>query len=555
MIRQIIPYTITLQAPMVLTQPGGDANSAETLPYISGASLLGALAAQWKRQNNKQGHLALDPVFSNLFLQSRMRCSHAYPVRQAGGREIRLLPSPLSLWVHKRNPTQRAFDFAHVNISDDKKREAGLRPWQPQFIQFSRESIHYTLPKQQAMIHHQRDRNKGRATKDGGSVFSYISLSAGQKFKGYLFCETRDIAEKVKQFGREARLFLGRSKTAQYGGNAYLRWAADEQWTDFVEAGKKTVENPEHVVITLVSDYLGRDVNGHFRADKQTWLRDFAQNIGLKEQDFTFHHAFPAFARIRYVSGYVAPWSMPRPVRPALQAGTVLVFRLNNNKQVDQGTLREVLWTGLGDRRAEGFGRFVIDWHGHEDGVQDGSYNLSQAESPPAELCMAETQNSGSLNALCQKNLLQRGLSEKLQLFVADLTRGVPVDKIPKKSALGRVRQRIKSSSNDQVRAFLEQCPSADNANKPFIQQLTARCIKNRSLLDWLQTIYTDDSSLKVNLQFDKLKQRYYLVEQDEAEETLNQLLPGCRHHLADLLLQELSRLKKKAEAQGEDNE
>lgn len=551
MSRLVMPYIITLQAPLVLTQPGGDANSAKTLPFISGSAVLGALAAQWKRAHNKTGNLAHDQAFSEIFLSSQLRCAHAYPVRKDGIHDIRLLPSPLSLWQDKYQD-ERLVDMANREISGDTLREPGLRPWPTCFIQISEGAIQHAFPEQQAMIHHQRDREKGRATKDTGSVFSYISLNPGQKFKGYFYLEEEQLAETIRQIAGQGSLFLGRSKTTQYGGNVTIDLLPEEKAEDFIEEGQNNPFHEDRLVITLVSDYLGRDSKGHFRADTETWLQEFNHRLNPDRTAVALdpEMSIPVFARTSRVSGYVAPWHMPRPIRPALAAGTVLVLKAETLNMED---LQKLLWTGLGERRAEGFGRFILDWHGYDEDLADG-YSVSRIPVQPPELSDASDQNSDLLVSLSQKNILQRALFEQCQHYVTRLGRSA--SQIPPKSALGRVRQILREAeNNDQIRSFVTRCQSTEQINKPFVRHLASCRLGNQTLLEWLNKVYTDDAFLQNALNFDELKKRYYLLDKREAERTLMDLLPVFRDHVADLFMQELSRKKKDAEAREGDDE
>jgi len=44
MIYRYLPYTLTLNAPAIMTSLGGDPNSARTLPFIPGSAIRGAVA-------------------------------------------------------------------------------------------------------------------------------------------------------------------------------------------------------------------------------------------------------------------------------------------------------------------------------------------------------------------------------------------------------------------------------------------------------------------------------------------------------------------------------
>ena len=59
-------------------------------------------------------------------------------------------------------------------------------------------------------------------------------------------------------------------------------------------------------------------------------------------------------------SGWSAAWGLPKPVTPAIAAGSVLAFRAPaGERQAVLAFLQEVEENGLGERRAEGWGEVI----------------------------------------------------------------------------------------------------------------------------------------------------------------------------------------------------
>ena len=101
---KILTYRVTLTAPLLLTAPGGDPNSADTHRFISGSAIRGALASEYLRKYLKNDP-AIDDEFRKLFLSGDVRFLNAYPNPQCDefSHDIRLLPAPCSLKTKKRN--------------------------------------------------------------------------------------------------------------------------------------------------------------------------------------------------------------------------------------------------------------------------------------------------------------------------------------------------------------------------------------------------------------------------------------------------------------------
>lgn len=553
MSRYVITYRLRLEQPMVLTQPGGDANSADSLPYISGSSVLGAVAGKWKLTQSKYRNLAGDPGFADLFLNNRLCCTNAYPEGAKKFAGARLLPAPLSLRTEKGDET-KVYDLAFPEEEQDYPEN--LRPWSQKFIgfDFSGEMLNWAFPDQEALIHHQRDRERGRATENSGAVFSYVSISTGETFIGHFLCENENIFETVKELSASGRFSFGRSKTAQYGGLAQIEILDSKNVDQFVEAGADTIADSGRWIVTLVSDYLGLDDKGHFRSDEDTFRSDLAKGLGLNPEDVSLNTKadIPAFVQARNIGGYLAPWSMPRPLRPAINKGSV--FILSCSKAIDPVACRELLWTGIGDRRSEGFGRLVFNWHGLEE--QAGALELhSLTHEHTLEVIDDLDPQSEELLQLSQRQLLQEVVKANIARRVRQLTECC--NNFPTKSALSRVRQELKRDR--QMQDFIQEC--TNNEQKPFVKQLKDCRIENFSLLEWLDNIFRTDNEtaegqsdyFKDKIGYSELLKYYSLKDEDSSRAAIRDMLPDWKKMFAEQVLSGLIQEIKKAEKGGRD--
>lgn len=549
--KRVIQYRLTLEAPLVLTVPGGDPNSAETLPFISGSSILGVLAGRWLHKNSCPKNAAHDERFRNLFLSDKVCYVHAYPEETKGDR---LLPAPLSLYREK-GEEDVLYDLARPDakeiIEDQNGKRLDLRPWQGGFIRFKDHFLYYRSLQRRAQIHHQRDRDMGRATEEKGAIFSYVSLDRGERFIGMILCEDIVYGKTIEDLLRQGPLLLGRSKSAQYGGKARVEILTDPDGEKFAEAGSQKADSGRWVV-TLLSDYLGVNALGHYTADPQTWLNDFSEKLGMTQGDVDFYNDDPEgkaqnFAQVRPVSGYVSAWRMPRPVRPALKAGSVFV--LDVKKKVDEKRLASLLWKGLGDRCNEGFGRLAVNWHGQEN-EDHPTYTLKESslvELHPLSSSSPDHPDADSVLQLCRKRLLKNNLDEKLVGACERLSlSALPPGKLPNKALTGRLRGLIaRAQTPNDISDFLNTC---QNRNKPAGEQLRRCRIGNRNLSEWLQQLFQDNQFIKAHLNLDILAEQFTLAEKQVVHSLFESMAWSYQKRLADRVLKELARLKTEAE-------
>lgn len=549
--RKIIEYRLTLEAPLVLSLPGGDANSAETFSFVTGSSILGSLAHSWLR-DPLPGNPADQPEFRSLFLDGSVRYCHAYP---EGEGAQRLLPAPLSLRVEKGLESQ-VYDLAwpekeEVLTDDDTGRQRELIPWSPKYIRFAGPDIKFRDPELASRIHHERDRRLGRATEESGEIFSYISLARGERFIGRILIDKPELSGKVQSLLGKGHLLLGRSRSAQYGGKARVEVLGELQnekgLAELLEAGAAVPKSPGRMVITLLSDYLGSDQQGHYTAD--ALLPEIQRKLGASPQEL---RCVASFARVAKVSGYVSHWKMPRPVRPTVRAGSVFVLELPRDS--DEKRIEDLLWNGVGDRKAEGFGRVAIDWHGVRD-EQDGRFlyssaadrNLYDATTPrpqAASVGGVSCFQTECLLALARRRLLQNALESPLIAASRGLIGHGREAKGISKAMLGRLRGCLRTAEHPRnVGDFLDACQG-----KPAEKQMNRCSIGSETLIEWLKHLFTDDTRIEHLLGIRKVLGEAYLDNRELSQAAFNEMRWEYQKRLADMVLQELVRLKKAEE-------
>lgn len=498
--RRVIGYRLILNAPVVLAMAGGDTSTVETRPYISGGAVLGALAWRWLAQHPGCADPAGDSEFRRYFLDGSTRWLNACAESQNGKR---LLPCPLSM-VNRKGKLNPAFDQASPCFESLIKKEPNTQ-WKPldlPFVQLreiqtetfeedeedegfeEKKPAEYQLsgrkPSLTTRLHHTRDdREAGRST--GGVMFSYVALDAGERFIGHILCETVEDAAVIRALLAAGPLPLGRSRTATYGGWAQveiLNEVAAEDWREAPERQEFTDEEQEQgrLVVTLLSDYLG--VNDRGLPDPLTLEQDLRKTLGIDQAPTA------RYLGSRSVTGYVSHWRMPRPSHPAVTAGSVLVYE---NARPEPARLAELLWQGIGARRAEGFGRVTVQWHGALE-LQTDEFSL--AVSAPAMPSSAPSPELGFLQRNLLRNAVQRALIHRA---VDDASQ---VIRPPSSSALiGRLRARIRTAATaDEVKNFLSRASHRpqdkdrpqDKGLKKAGQALTRARRGGKTLLDWL---------------------------------------------------------------------
>jgi CRISPR-associated protein Csx10 len=497
-----LPYTLALRSPLLVTTPGGDPNSAATLPWVPGSFLRGAVA----RQLSHSGRL--HPDFGELVLEGSVRYLNAYPVAD----KVRTLPAPVPLHLAKYPPDGGDKEVIDLTMFDGQPGPDHVteRHWPANqvgpigtgFMKLGTAQAAADV-RLSGRMHQQRDRATGRAWTDSvtneahGTVFGYEAIDAGQDFAGVVVIDADDEgAEHVAQRLRELLagvVLLGRSKRAGYGGDPTIDWG---DWQDrevrHDQVPTRGLTAHQTVRVLLTAPYVGRDPTTG-QPDSTCLVEELRSQPGLEAlaaQAVLVRWAFTE------VGGYNRKWQLPLPRRQALAAGSVLVLRALAD--IDAAAMEGAEHRGLGERRVDGFGRFV--WL---DALTPPGPRLQATTSkPPGRPVSAPS----GLALLIQRRIADQRLERAVEVTAAQIAASSSAAPAP--SLLSRLRvpmRRGPDAGLAELRVWL--CDPSDTSRseagrlRPPARRQLDRCRLSvegwgsTTLLAWLQDMAVADSS------------------------------------------------------------
>jgi CRISPR-associated protein Csx10 len=469
-------YQLRLLEPVLVSQAEtGEENSAIGLPFVPGSAMRGAVVARYLTHEGSDD-LAGNPVTRALFLDGTVAFLNAYPCPE----KVRLLPCPFS-WFTEKNlageETGTLYDWAvddtvhlerpqssrnaefcaltmpkSAQLFDEDALEAlaaGKEPEPPQaqFYTPAREvNVHIALVDQNLRT-------------DANKVYRYDALAAGEVLAGAIVAPDEFDLEPLRALlAEQPDLFLGGAHTAGHGHARVESLAVIEGWTEYAAMDALG----DTVIVTLLSDTILRGPDGQFSADL-----DGALARVLDVQDLK---AKLKYQRVALVGGFNRKWGLPLVQTWALRAGSVFVYAAD---RVDVGHLRTLVAGGLGERRAEGFGRIAVNWH-TADTVTWRRLER-QGSMSPVEL-------SEDSRALAQwmaqrhlENLLERGLIATIG--------GISISHPPENAQLSRVRNAARQALLDKG---LKPIEDHLKALKGAREQFDKARVAGISMLDWL---------------------------------------------------------------------
>lgn len=547
------PYTLTLKSPAVITALGGDPNSSSTLAYIPGAAVRGAVA---RALGDPGADTAGQKEFQELIFGGKVRYLNAYPSLDG----LRSLPVPLSLRRKKNDaPADRrvyAVDLAAFDGRPAPGKEPNecwpeeqLAPLKQGFLTIGAAQPVLLQPKMNARIHHQRDREKGRAWKDRvgtthGAIFAFESLDAGQSFQGLI--QVRGGTDK--ELERTVRLLkallgdtilVGRSRRAGYGGMAALQWGegrtreVDGVGRDGLRPVGADIPRGIRFRLLLTSACIARNAN--------TGQIDPAALPDLIEGRFCGR---AKLLRTRWsftpIGGFNRKWRLELPQTLAVSAGSV--FLLEANQNIPVGQLYAVENEGLGERREEGYGRVLfldaplpsISLQEHKEAA---SFPAGDGQPPP-------------LVSDIEKRIVWGRIARKIEEKVAAIT--LSARNLPANSLIGRLRTPLRGNPEEAIgtlKRWLRDGSETERLKKPAMDQLeSCRMDGHQNLTDWMLKATEPDRVLSW-LDADVLAQRGHIVSEQSAKQSLEKRSVEISVKLIDAVLAALAVRNKTEEA------
>lgn len=463
-----LTFDIYLKEPLLATAIEGDPNSAVSLPFIPGSMVRGALIARYLAQSSSDD-LAAQPQTRALFFDGRTRFLNAYLADEHGERT---LPTPLA-WQIQKGRDRPIYDLS-VDPEPDVERENEPQPklLSKSFCLLLDDGGTLYEPEKRVSIHTQRDRKMGRATEGKGAVFRYEALAPGQTFCGVILCADETAADTLASLLNNGTLLMGGSKNAGYGLVEIGQVNRDANWSETPAPDTSLGK----LVITLLSDAILRDADGQYTGFLTSEM--LSEHLGVKvtlDRDCTH-------ARHGVVGGFNRKWGLPLPQTPVARAGSVFVFRAEAD--IPRDRLTALLTMGIGERRAEGFGRLAVNWHTEYAQLDRRD---SKSQTPPLpEITL--TEQSQKLARQMAERMLRRKLDAHLRQRVLGLSIGGGINNTQLSTIRTLARTALSTGDAQPILDHLKQMKQAGRA------QFEKARVEGKPLDEWLKAVLNENA-------------------------------------------------------------
>ncbi|HZU70957.1 MAG TPA: hypothetical protein VFA09_27015 [Ktedonobacteraceae bacterium] len=491
---KVIKYNIELLEPVLVTSVQGDPNSSVAFDYLPGSVLRGVLIDKYL--GSKSGDTT-DSTLRRLFFDGTTRYLNGYLL---DAYDHPSYPTPLS-WQRvkdqandKEGKTFDIFDFAIEPQYDDQQ-------WQPvpaPFYTQSSTSVRLIRPARNVAVHTQRTPRFGRAMpellpiskgpasgqavkpleegKIRGAVYRYDALAAGQKFQAAIICDNDEDA-KILQDLIGGYVTLGGSRSGGYGRAEIKLLTEDDSDQDATEDDEDIQE--DKLIVTLQSDMLIRDVRGQFAVDSELLCQVLGRHLGV---DLKLKMAFIGAVPI---GGFNRKWGLPLPQALAVRMGSVLVFE---DPHCDPALLHDLEVRGIGERRAEGFGRIAFN---RQRVLKLETKENKRSSSRPANLTFSQDE-ARTLAELMVNRMLIKRLDESLLARASTLEIANPPSNAQISGLRSIVLEEIRQTTpgTGKIRRFIASIEARGTSRRQFERST----INREPLLRWLKSLLGDGS-------------------------------------------------------------
>ncbi len=478
-----LSFKLHLKEPLLMTAIEGDPNSAVSLPFVPGSALRGVLVRRYLDKDDISD-LAANDEARKLFFDGQTQYLNAYPVDSHGNRA---LPTPQA-WK-KRKGDQEKYPIYDLSIDPHPHdlNDQQPKPLRQPFCEFSgkdkkeKEVKLYPVLKQ-INVHTLRERTAGRATADEGAVFRYEALAPGQVLAGVILCPTEAVAKDIQSLlEQEDTLLLGGSQSAGYGLTKITDIERAEAWE---ETPNLIDKQQERLTLTLLSDAILRDANGQPTGFLTPEILAEALDVNL-----TLDRARTS-AQTGVIGGFNRKWGLPLPQMPVARAGSVFTFDLDETDDPARlaERLQHLVETGIGERRAEGFGRVAINWHAHHVELTAQEIKAQTLAAPKSSESPEITGASAKLAGEMAKRMLRRQLDTRLRDKILHSRVNGPIRNTQLSAIRTRVRNALATEAVADVVTYLKEM-------KTVAQEQFERTKINGIQADsWLTQILEEDA-------------------------------------------------------------
>lgn len=313
--------------------------SEETMDYIPATAIRGAYIYKYISKN-KIGDIN-EGIHREKLLKGKIKFLNAYPKYK----EIRSIAFPRSYFAPKEE-MKVSSEKIEVKSGLDRKLAPGYQNYRKTEFATIKDDGYISVNIEKISNLH-INKMKGR---EKNKLFRYEAIKKGQVFQAIIKIEDKKDLKEVEELFKDEIVYLGGSKGSGYGKCRIRNMKVVDENPEY-----RYFENKggfdKHIYLLALSDIIFRNEVGEYKTfiDEET----LAKALNLKNVKY-----IDSSIDVKVITNFNNKWNCSTPAINAIKAGSV--FKYSIEGKVDEEKLEKFLDQGIGERKQDGFGRFVI---------------------------------------------------------------------------------------------------------------------------------------------------------------------------------------------------
>jgi CRISPR-associated protein Csx10 len=337
-----IVFDIENVEPMKVSSTLMQLDSEYSRNYIPGSAIRGAYISNYINEN-KVKELNCG-IHKEKLLKGGIKFLNAYPIIS----ENRSLPSPKCFYALKDDIKKYSIKN-RMNISmiceDSNKDFDRVKGFD--FVNFNSDK-NILETRKIKKINSLHIKNEAR-----NKIYRYEAINPKENFRGIIKCENDDYAREIKDILKKGLFYIGGSKGSGYGKCivSNINTKDENPEAKIFEDRIDEFEDAETFSIYALSDILYRDKFGIYKSYiDEEYLKE---KLDLKEVKFK-----DSSIDMEYFTGFNNKWRCGLPIVNGIKMGSILTYKFEG--ELKYSIIKKFEEIGIGERRQDGFGRFVI---------------------------------------------------------------------------------------------------------------------------------------------------------------------------------------------------
>ncbi|MDI6604248.1 MAG: hypothetical protein QME35_03775 [Thermoanaerobacteraceae bacterium] len=336
-----LTYVIEALENLKLAKTNVQLDSQESMEYITGSAVRGAFIYEYMKK--KSIFNINEGIHREKLLKGGIKFLNAYPINDKYDK--RSIPFPNCYFAPKEKiRIFKSEKKIEIICGLDNKLDRGYEKVRVgEFCEYVNNEYKILKVDKISNLHINK-------SKERNNLFRYESIKRGQIFKGIIKVEDESYVDEIKELLRDVEIYIGGSKGSGYGRCRITNIKLEEDNPEY-QIFKDKYYFKDYIFLYAMSDIIYRNELGEYK----TFIEPeyICKELNLKKVEF-----IDSSIETKRITNFNNKWNCRTPQIIGIKAGSVFKYRIEGD--IDKKVLKKFTDKGIGERKADGFGRFVI---------------------------------------------------------------------------------------------------------------------------------------------------------------------------------------------------